>query len=260
MTAPPDWQMPPGVNRALWDYLHDEAIARRYDASLAGSTLFQADVDYVERHCPGPARLIDLGCGTGRLLIRLAKAGWGGVGVDLSAEMLAEARRRAAEVGVPIDLIQGNLAELDAVADASFDHAACLFSTLGMVVGEEARRRVVGHAFRVLRPGGTFVLHVHNRWWGLRDPVGRRWLLSDLWRNTGDRVMPPQQGVGQLTMHLFTRREATGLLRDAGFRVVDVTPVGLGASASLRCPWLLGGWRASGFLIAATVPGEPGTR
>ena len=75
-----------------------------------------------------------------------------------------------------------NLAELGCLAGGGFDHAACLFSTLGMVVGADVRRRVVGHAFRLLRPGGRFILHVHNRWFHLRDGSiyknSTRWLLG----------------------------------------------------------------------------------
>jgi ubiquinone/menaquinone biosynthesis C-methylase UbiE len=257
---PASWQLPPGVNRGLWDYLHDPAIARGYDASLAGSPLFAADQAFVLRHCPGPARLVDLGCGTGRLLVALAKVGWRVTGVDLSAEMLAVAGEKARAEGVDVELVQANLAELDALADAGFDHAACLFSTLGMVVGAEARRRVVGHTFRLLRPGGRFVLHVHNRWFHVHDRAGRRWLLADTLKrwlgrpDAGDRVMPAHQGVAGLTLHLFSRRKARRLLTDAGFRVMAVSPVGLREDGSLAWPWLLPGLRAYGFLMAAERP------
>ena len=35
-----DWQLPPGVDRGLWDYIRNDGVARTYDASLAGSSLF----------------------------------------------------------------------------------------------------------------------------------------------------------------------------------------------------------------------------
>lgn len=259
MTAPtpPDWQLPTGVNRGLWDYLHDAGIARRYDSGLAGSALFEADVAFVLEHCRTPGFFLDMGCGTGRLLIPLARMGWQAVGVDLSAEMLAVAHARLREAGVRAGLLRANLAELSTIADGSFDHAACLFSTLGMVVGRDARRQVVEHAFRILRPGGRFILHVHNRWWHLRTREGRRWLLADQTRtwlgrsDAGDRVMPPHQGIGRLTIHLFTLGEAVRLLRNVGFRIVEVRPVGPGPKARLVWPRLLGGWRAYGFLLAA---------
>jgi len=254
---PAGWELPPGVNRGLWDYLHDAAVARGYDSGLAGSPLFEADRAFLLRHCPGPARLIDLGCGTGRLIVPLAKAGWRVLGVDLSAEMLAVAREKARAEGVEVGLLQANLAELDALHDGSFDHAACLFSTLGMVIGADVRRRVVAHAYRLLRPGGRFILHVHNRWFHLSDRAGRRWLLSDSVRgwlgrpDAGDRVMPPHQGIAGLTLHLFGRREARRLLSEAGFRIVEVRPVGLRPDGTLGWPWLFSGLRAYGFLLAA---------
>ncbi len=257
---PADWLLPPGVSRGLWDYLHSPSVARGYDDALAGSTLFVADERFVGRHCPAPGRLIDLGCGTGRLLLALARRGYRVLGVDLSPEMLAVAREKSAVAGLPVDLLRANLAELDAVAGDSFDYAACLFSTLGMVAGAEARRRVLMHAFRVLRPGGRFVLHVHNRWFNALDPSGRRWLLGNLLASAvgraaaGDREMPVHQGVAGLTLHLFTRGEAARLLRGAGFRVVEVEAVGLAEGGQLRSPRWFGRVRAYGYLLAAEKP------
>ena len=54
MSTPPDWQLPPGVNRGLWEYLHDRDLARGYDAGLAGSSLFSLDLAFVTRHCRPP--------------------------------------------------------------------------------------------------------------------------------------------------------------------------------------------------------------
>jgi SAM-dependent methyltransferase len=262
--APADWQLPAGVNRGLWDYVHSAEVARGYDAGLAGTPLFDADRLFVERHCPRPGRLIDLGCGTGRLLPPLAARGYWALGVDLSAEMLAVARARAAAAGAAVHLLRANLTELDALRGGSFDYAVCLFSTLGMVTGPGMRERVVGHAYRLLRPGGRFVLHVHNLWFNAWGRGGRAWLLRDRLKalrgaaSAGDRVMPPHQGVAGLTLHLFTRREALRLLRAAGFRILEVRPVGLGPEGRLRCPFWFGWLRAYGYLLAAAKPDASG--
>src|SRR5262245_5334298 len=101
-SPPPDWRLPPGVSRGLGDYLHDPGVARGYDAGLAGSALFRADEAFVARHCPPGGRLIDLGCGTGRLLVAFAGRGHRVLGVDLSAEMLKVARDKAAAAGVEV--------------------------------------------------------------------------------------------------------------------------------------------------------------
>jgi ubiquinone/menaquinone biosynthesis C-methylase UbiE len=255
--SPADWQLPSGVNRGLWDYLHSPEVARGYDAGLAHSSLFQADERFCLRHFDRPGRLIDLGCGTGRLAVAFARRGGWVLAVDLSEEMLRVTGEKAAAAGAVVHRLKANLVELDALGDGSFNYAACLFSTLGMVTGSAERRRVVAHAYRLLRPGGKFVLHVHNRWFNFWDPQGRRWLLKNVIRSlagsaaAGDRHQPPHQGIAGLTLHLFTRREAVRLLREAGFRIVEVLPVGLGTEGRLSRPWWFGWLRAYGYLIAA---------
>jgi SAM-dependent methyltransferase len=181
--------------------------------------------------------------------------------VDLSEPMLRVAGEKAAAAGVRLDRVRANVVELDGLRNGTFDAALCLFSSLGMVAGPDARQRVVAHAHRLLRPGGVFVLHAHARWHHLRTAAGRRWLLCDLARtargrpDAGDWRMDHHDDRTGWVMHLFTRREAVGLLRAAGFEIVEVLPVGLTADGRLRWPALFGGLRAYGFLFAARRPG-----
>lgn len=253
----PDWRLPPGVSRGLWDYLHDAAVARDYDQSLAGSTLFAVDQRFTEQYFDRPGRLIDLGCGTGRLLVPFARRACWVLGVDLSEEMLKQVGARAAREGVQVHRLKANLVELEGLREKSFDYAACLFSTLGMIHGAQQRQRVIGHAYRLLRPGGRFVLHVHNRWFNTWDRESRRWLVRDLLRSFiqrtagGDRLMPVHQGIAGLTLHLFTRREVERMLIEAGFRLLEVRPVSLRPDGRLPLPGFFGWLRSYGYLLAA---------
>lgn len=253
----PDWRLPPGVSRGLWEYLHDPSVARNYDQSLAGSSLFAADQRFAEQYFDRPGRLIDLGCGTGRLLVAFARRNYWVLGVDLSEEMLMQAGERAARETVVVHRLKANLVELEGLRDRTFDYAACLFSTLGMIHGAEQRQRVIEHAYRVLRPGGRFVLHVHNRWFNFWDPQGRRWLVRDSLRSFiqrtqgGDRLMPVHQGIAGLTLHLFTHREAKRMLIQAGFRLLEVRPVSLRPDGQLALPGFFGWLRSYGYLLAA---------
>jgi SAM-dependent methyltransferase len=257
MTLPvPDWQLPLGVTRPLWDYIQSPQIARHYDEHLAGSGMVEADQRFAERHFDRPGRLIDLGCGTGRLLVPFAVRGYWVLGVDLSEEMLGMARAKAAQAKVTVHLLKANLVDLDGLAGKTFDYASCLFSTVGMIAGSQERQRFVEHVYRLLRPGGKFILHVHNRWFNIWNRDGRWWLFKDLVGNLfaskegGNKTMPVHQGVAGLTLHLFTRREAVGLLRSAGFRIREVRAVGLGPQGRLRWEWWCKGLRSYGYLLA----------
>ena len=93
MPTPPTWQLPLGVDAALWDYVHDEALARRYDESLRDSSLLACDLDFALAELAGPGRpvgrIVDLGCGTGRASLAFAARGFPVTAVDLSEPMLA---------------------------------------------------------------------------------------------------------------------------------------------------------------------------
>jgi SAM-dependent methyltransferase len=80
---------------------------RRLAARGSGSVHGEADL--LERLRPPPVRVLDAGCGTGRVAIRLAQRGYDVVGVDLDASMLMQAKADAPG----LDWRVGDLAELD---------------------------------------------------------------------------------------------------------------------------------------------------
>jgi len=97
--------------------------------------------------------VLDAACGTGRYAIPLAEAGARLCGLDGSEEMLAHARRKAADRSLTIDLRSGDLHDLP-FEDASFDLVLsalelCHVPDLNPVAAELAR---------VLRPGGRVII------------------------------------------------------------------------------------------------------
>ncbi len=250
---PPDWQLPDGVDRGLWDYLHSTDMVAGYDAQVAASPLARADVAVCERVFARPGRLVDLGCGTGRLAVHFAGRGFACTGVDLSAEMLARAGANAGRAGVAVDWVMANLVDLAPLRDHSFDYAASLFSTLGMVRGAGNRTAAVASMHRVLAPGGRLVLHAHNRYFrGLGwKRVAGQWLATAAGRpGAGDVTMPQAYAGAALTLHHATSRGLKRLLADHGFRIDELLEVNVDGAVRPS------GWadptRAYGFLAVAT--------
>src|SRR5436190_11936077 len=91
----------------------DTEFGRRYAERFAALAASGADphgeARFVTTLADAPARVLDAGCGTGRVAMRLAEFGYDVVGVDIDPRMLAEARRLAPD----LEWIEADLANLD---------------------------------------------------------------------------------------------------------------------------------------------------
>lgn len=98
---------------------------------------------------PG-ARVLDAGCGTGRVAVRLAELGFSCVGADVDASMLDEARRAAPE----LEWVRSDLADLD--LPGRFD-LAVLAGNVVPLAGSHAVPAVLARLAAHLVPGGLLV-------------------------------------------------------------------------------------------------------
>ena len=114
-----------------------------------------------ERFMATPGRVLDYGCGGGREAFALEALGHRVVGVDVSPEQVALARRIADERGsrVTFSGCDGERLELP---DASFDYAIAWSQVLANVPGAERRQALVRELGRVLGPGGRLSFSVHD--------------------------------------------------------------------------------------------------
>jgi SAM-dependent methyltransferase len=255
---PPCWQLPEGVNAALWEYTQSARLAAEEDAYFHDHPLFKTDAQAVDERFLDPGPLVDLGSGTGRHAIRCALRGFPVVAVELSQPMLMQVllKARAAGVSDRILGVRANLCRLGALPDRSFAYALSLFSTLGMIRGTGPRRRALGEACRILRPGGRLALHAHNLYLNLRDPQGRRWLLGQAARialgreGAGDRTMV-YRAIPGMEVHLYRWRELRHDLRHAGFRIDEALAIDAVDALPIAAPWFFPGMRAGGWIVFA---------
>jgi SAM-dependent methyltransferase len=140
-----------------------DAIAGRYEREYAlPADESRVRMERVRRALPPPpARVLDLGVGTGRELTALLDAGYEPTGVDVSEAMLERCGRRAR----PVPLLLCDFWEPLPFEDGSFDAAMALHGTLAHPPDHAAVRRLARELARVVRRGGAFVAEVPAPAW-----------------------------------------------------------------------------------------------
>ena len=131
--------------------------ARFYDWENA-QTMGRRDVKFwqgMARRTGGP--VLELGCGTGRVSLPLARTGVRVVGIDRSASMLARARKRMrlARLGDRLHLVRGDIRFLPLEA-RSVKLVAAPYGILQSLLDDEALDAALADVARVLEPRGTF--------------------------------------------------------------------------------------------------------
>ena len=126
-----------------------------------------AEIDFLLdelRLAPG-SRILDVGCGTGRHSVELARRGFKMTGVDISSEMLAEGKKAATKAGVRIEWIQSDATRF--TTKGQFDAAICLcegaFGLLG--TGDDPIEHDLSILRRIhsaLKPEARLVMTVLN--------------------------------------------------------------------------------------------------
>jgi ubiquinone/menaquinone biosynthesis C-methylase UbiE len=263
-----DWQLPPGVSRATWDYINDAQIATQYDSFHASHGLLDYDqrivAQYVDQLRIKPSTVIDLGCGTGRSLLYPHAQGHQVIGVDLSEQMLEVATTKLiaqclnTEDRNRIRLLHANMVDLRQIDDHSVDLAFCLYSSFGMLRGREHRLKCLSEVRRTLRANASFLLHVHNRtnWWTTSNGRGLIWhdvkqrIFAGKQHEPGDRYYA-YRNLPQMYLHIFNRRELRSLLKAAQMQVKRWIYLDQSSTHELRKPWFFPQLRSAGFLIEA---------
>jgi SAM-dependent methyltransferase len=222
---------------ATWD-----RVAPYYDDWIppdAGDVEF-----YVEaaRRCDGP--VVELGPGTGRVTLPLARAGVRVIGVDWSAQMLEICRRRAAEEGVAeeLDLRVGDFRRPPVQERVGL--VICPFRSFMHLPSDADRREALRAVHRMLQPRGQFIFDVFAPPADEDDPERSQWVERgatvaerdeiDWARRVVHVFLRTESGTMEIELAWLDRVEWRALLSDTGFEVhacygwFDLRPCGLG--------------------------------
>jgi SAM-dependent methyltransferase len=144
------------VRPDLYDLMHEDQVddvrfIRDYAATLVTG-----------------ARVLELGCGTGRLLLPLLEAGASVTGVDREPVMLRTAAERLAPYGDRVHLIEGDMTRFEATGDP-FDLAIIGLNTFMHLLTIRRQLACLDCVHQHLRPGGSLVIDLASPHAALRD-------------------------------------------------------------------------------------------
>ncbi|NUR70420.1 MAG: methyltransferase domain-containing protein [Hamadaea sp.] len=200
-------ETPTARQKRVWD-----KSAPSYDRQIAffERIWFTGSREWLGDRATG--RVLEVAIGTGRNL-PFYRPEVTVTGIELSPQMLAYARRRAADLGLSADLREGDAEHLP-FGDASFDTVVCAFSLCTIPNPAAA----IAEMRRVLRPGGELLLvdHIGSSWPPVR---AGQWLL--------ERITVSAAG------EHFTRRQLP-LVRAAGFEIVETERLKAGSIERIR--------------------------
>lgn len=202
--------------RELVKHAYD-AIASEFDQTRKSQWLeFQHFLEYVENH----VKVLDLGCGNGRLYDLLKDKKVDYLGLDNNSTLLEKARSNFPAAKFQL----GDMVDLD-MSDESFDVVFSIAS-FHHIPGRKLRRRAVGEMHRVLRSDGILILTVWNLFqWKYLAPLmrsvffcivhlGLKYAWNDLWIKWGRHPV-------KRYYHAFLPRELLHYFKSNDWKIED---------------------------------------
>ncbi len=235
------WDNPEFSSRMLCEHLsQDHDLASRRTPLIDNQVAWLVD----EALPAPPARVLDLGCGPGLYLNRLADRGYTGTGIDFSPASINYARSQAQSADAPVEYRLHDLRT--SALDSGYGAALLLYGQLNVFRRSEARS-LLARVHDALEPGGVLVVepqtfdHInasgqapsvwssHNA--GLFSSDPHVLLVENHWSEEAavstQRFFVIDAQTGAVTRHAlsneaYTADELTDLLADAGFVHIDL--------------------------------------
>ena len=162
-----------------WERFFDLHAPYYMDNVFTKNTTAEIEFILKELTIPDRGRILDIGCGTGRHAVELARKGFRLTGVDLSAGMLEEARQAARRAGVSVHWIHADVTRL--TVREPFDAAICLCEgAFGLLGSDDDPLQhdwaILRNISAALKPSAPFLLTVLNGIRMIRQyarPIGR---------------------------------------------------------------------------------------
>jgi 2-polyprenyl-3-methyl-5-hydroxy-6-metoxy-1,4-benzoquinol methylase len=217
--------------RNEWEEFFDGHAPEYMNNSFTKNTVAEADFIIEELGLPQGGRILDVGCGTGRHSVELARRGYLMTGVDISSGMLAVAEKTAKDADVEVEWIHADATQFK--SEKLFDAAICLCEGAFGLLGRdgdpfEHELSILRNINKALKPSAKIILTVVN---GLA--LIRKFNQEDVEKGRFDpttlaEVSPVEYDTGEGMKSIMVRErgfvptELVMMFRQTGFKVENI--------------------------------------
>jgi len=226
----------PKRSKPWFEEVFDEDYLRTLPFMRADQTLREVEFISEALRIGAGAEILDIACGYGRHAIELVQRGYNVTGLDLSLPLLLRAADESKRRALSVNFVHADMREM--AFEKQFDGAYSMLTSFGYF-DEDTNLRVAERIGRALKPGARFLLDVVNRDYVVSDLPVRVW-----WEGTGCVVLEEvdfnfhtsrivthrsivfedgRQLEQEISVRAYSLHEIGRLLRQAGFRVMDVS-------------------------------------
>lgn len=185
---------------------------------------FWRELEFIKNYTQTGEKILDIGCGNGRLTDMFESKRLNYTGIDFSKELITIAQETRGE--------KGNFIHADALSlpfeDNSFDTVFSI-AVLHHIPSKENRKRFISEAYRVLKPGGTCVLTAWNtlQWRFAKTHLIHciKKLCGHSQMDFGDMIITFGKNKKQRYIHSHTKRELQKLFVGNGFHDVAIQEI-----------------------------------
>ena len=182
-----------------------------------------------------PAKILDLCCGLGRHSLEFARRRFDVTGVDRTGVYLRRAQKQADSEGLKIEFVQEDMRQF--CRPEAFDLVLNLFTSFGYFESPAEDRRVLVNVHKSLKPGGRLVMDLMGK-----EIIARIFRERD-WREQDGILILEQRSISQdwswidnrwillrgdkrdefrVSHRIYSAAELTGLLKDCGFKKIQI--------------------------------------